>query len=155
MGFGIYGLMDDVFALLPLEDLKTLFHTKMETREYIRTIVTTIYSPVFVVSIHYVYINCVACCLCYAHTSKYVNSCDECITSSHRICCTLCEPCQNTMNCLRNYEKWVLMWSISSNTFGYYLACPTFSKKKEIKACTLKSDFGTLKYNALFQESKI
>jgi hypothetical protein len=69
MGVGIYGLIDDVVAVLPVDDLKALFYMKMETREYLKTVVTTIHSPVFVVSIHCVYLNFVGCCLCYAHTS--------------------------------------------------------------------------------------
>jgi chemotaxis signal transduction protein len=69
MGVGIYGLIDDVYAVLPIEDLKALFDMKMKTREYFKTIVTTIRSPEFVVSIHCVSLNFVSCCLCYMHTS--------------------------------------------------------------------------------------
>jgi hypothetical protein len=69
MGVGIYGLIDDVFAVLPVDDLKELFYMKMDTREYFKTVVTNIQTPVFVVSIHCVYLNFVGCCLCYAQTS--------------------------------------------------------------------------------------
>jgi hypothetical protein len=69
MGVGIYGLIDDVFAVLPLDDLKALFDKKLETREYFKNMVTCLKSPVFVVSIHCVYLIYVSCCLCYVHTS--------------------------------------------------------------------------------------
>jgi hypothetical protein len=82
LGVGFYGLFEDMIALLPLYDLKTLFDVKMETREYFKKVVTTIHSHLFLVSIHCVYLNFDGCCLCYAHTC--VNSCDECITPSHR-----------------------------------------------------------------------
>ena len=68
MGIGIYGLIDDVIAVLPLDDLKAFFYTKMETREYFKTLVTTLHTPVFVVSIHCVYVTFSSCCLCYVHT---------------------------------------------------------------------------------------
>ena len=57
-----------------------------------------------------------------------VNSCYECITPSHRTWWTLCEPCQNTRNWSRSCEKTVLMWLLSSNTLGYYFACPPVRK---------------------------
>jgi hypothetical protein len=57
-----------------------------------------------------------------------VNSCDECITPSHRTW-TLCEPCQNTRNCSRTYDKRVLIWIVSSNTLVQYLACTLFIKE--------------------------
>jgi hypothetical protein len=69
MGVGIYGLIDDVFAVFPLNDLKVLFDKKMETRGYFKTLFTAFKSPVFVVSIHCVYLNFVTCCLCYIHNS--------------------------------------------------------------------------------------
>jgi len=69
LGVGIYGLIDDVYTVLPLNDLKVLFYTKFETRGYFKTLVTIIRSPVFVVSIHCVYLNFVSCCLCYVHNS--------------------------------------------------------------------------------------
>jgi hypothetical protein len=69
MGVGIYGLIDDVIAVLPLDELKALFEKKMETREYFRTLVTPFKSPVFMVSNHFVYLIYVSCCLCYVHTS--------------------------------------------------------------------------------------
>jgi hypothetical protein len=57
VGVGIYGLIDDVIAVLPVDDLKAYFDEKMETREYFKTVVTALKYPVrvFVVSIH--------CCL--------------------------------------------------------------------------------------------
>ena len=60
-----------------------------------------------------------------------VNSCDDCITPSHRTWWTLCEPCQNTRNCTRSYENMLFMWTLSSNTlgnYGNYLACHPFRK---------------------------
>jgi len=69
VGVGVYGLVEDVIALLPLYDLKTLFDVKMETREYFKKVVTTIHSPVFLVSIQCVYLNFYNCGLRYAHTS--------------------------------------------------------------------------------------
>jgi len=69
MGVGIYGLIDDVIAVLPFNDFKALFYRKMETREYFKALVTAIQSPVFMVSIHCVYFNYVSCCLCFVHTS--------------------------------------------------------------------------------------
>jgi len=68
-GISIYGLSDDVFAVLPVDDMKELFYTKLETREYFKTVVTTIHTPVFMVSIHCVYLNFICCCLCCVHTS--------------------------------------------------------------------------------------
>jgi hypothetical protein len=68
-GVGINGLIDDVIAVLPLDDLKALFEKKMETREYFKTLLTAIHSPEFLVSIHCVYLTYVSCCLCYVHTS--------------------------------------------------------------------------------------
>jgi len=69
MGVGIIGLIEDVIAELAVDDLKALFDMKMETREYFKTLVTALKTPVFVVSIHCVYLNFVSCCLCYVHTS--------------------------------------------------------------------------------------
>jgi hypothetical protein len=70
-GVGIYGFIDDVIAVLPHDDLKAFFDKKMETREYFKTLVTALKSPVrvFVVSIHSVSLDFVSCCLCYVHTS--------------------------------------------------------------------------------------
>jgi hypothetical protein len=66
-GVGLYGLIDDVYAVLPLEDLKVFFDMKIKTREYfkilvtsLKTTVTTIRSPVIVVSIHCIYLNFVS-----------------------------------------------------------------------------------------------
>jgi hypothetical protein len=41
---------------------------KMETKEFFKTLVKAINPPVFMVNIHFVYLN-VSCCLCYVHTS--------------------------------------------------------------------------------------
>ena len=71
MGVGIYGYIDDVIAVLPLNELKAYNYKKVETREYFKTLVTLVKAfkyPV-VVSIHWVYLNFVSCCLCYVHTS--------------------------------------------------------------------------------------
>ena len=46
MGVGIYGLIDDVVAVLPLDDWTALFEKKMETKEFFKTLVTAIHSPV-------------------------------------------------------------------------------------------------------------
>jgi hypothetical protein len=69
MGVGIYGLIADVINVLPLDDFKALIHKKMDTRKYIKTLVTVLKSPEFVVSIHCFYLNFVSCCLCYVQTS--------------------------------------------------------------------------------------
>jgi len=69
MGVGIYGFIDDVIAVLPLDELKALFEKKVETREYFKALVTVIHSPVFMVSIQSVYLPNVSCCLCHVHTS--------------------------------------------------------------------------------------
>ena len=53
----MYGFIDDVFAVLPVDDLKELFYTKMETREYFKAVVTTIHTAVCVVSMHCVYLT--------------------------------------------------------------------------------------------------
>jgi hypothetical protein len=47
-GVGIYGLMDDVIAALPLQELKALLHKKVETRIYFKIPVTALQSPAFV-----------------------------------------------------------------------------------------------------------
>jgi hypothetical protein len=54
-----------------------------------------------------------------------VNSCGECITSSHRTWWNLCEPGkytresgQNTREWSRPYNKRVVMWIVSSNSSG-------------------------------------
>ena len=62
-GVGIYGFVDDVIAVLPLDDMKALFDKKTETREYFKILATVLKSPVFVVSIHCFYMNFVSCCL--------------------------------------------------------------------------------------------
>ena len=67
MGVGIVGLIDDVIAVLPLEDLTAFLDKKMETGEFFKTLLTAIRPPEFTVNIHCVYLN-VSCCLCYVHT---------------------------------------------------------------------------------------
>jgi hypothetical protein len=52
MGVGIYGFVDDVVAVLPLDDWMTFLDKKMETKEFFKTLVTAIHSPVFMVNIH-------------------------------------------------------------------------------------------------------
>jgi len=66
-GVGTYGLMYDVTAAFPRDDFKALFDKKMETRQYFKTLVTALKSPVFRVSINFFYFNFVSCCLCYVH----------------------------------------------------------------------------------------
>jgi hypothetical protein len=63
-----------------------------------------------------------------------VNSCDECITPSHRKWWTLwrkwwtlCAAGQNTKKCSWFYEKWFLMWNISTKSLGNYLCEVIFS----------------------------
>jgi hypothetical protein len=67
-GLGFYGLKNDMIAVLPLDDLKALVKNQMETREYYKpllpaykTMVKTIQSPVFKVSIHWVFLIYVSC----------------------------------------------------------------------------------------------
>ena len=71
MGVGIYGLVEDVIAVLPLNELKAFFDKKEETREYFKTLVTlvTALKSHVVVSIHWVYFNFVSCCFCYVQNS--------------------------------------------------------------------------------------
>jgi hypothetical protein len=47
------GLIHDVIAVLPLDDLKVLLDVKMETRVYIRTLVKIIRIPILEVSISF------------------------------------------------------------------------------------------------------
>jgi len=67
-GVGVYGLMKDVIAVLPLEDLKAYVDKKMENREYLKTLVTPLKSLVLV-SIHFCYYNFNSFCLCCVHNS--------------------------------------------------------------------------------------
>jgi hypothetical protein len=119
MSVGIYGLIDDVVAVLPINELKTLFDKKMKTSKDFRTMVTAIHSPDFAV----INICCSFSCQLLLMLCAFfcVNSCDECITPSHRIWWKLCKPGQNTRNCLRVYEERVLMWNASLNTLAHYL----------------------------------
>jgi hypothetical protein len=54
MGVGIHGLYEDMKSLLPLKELKTLYEEKKESREYLKTMIESIHSPLFKVSIHFV-----------------------------------------------------------------------------------------------------
>ena len=132
-GVGIHGFVDDVIAVLPLDDLKALFHKKTETREFFKNLVEAVKSPGFVVSIngspieyrHLLHRLCDYLC---------VNSCGECITSSHRTWWNLCEPGkytresgQNTREWSRPYNKRVVMWIVSSNSSGNNLCEVQFS----------------------------
>ena len=67
-GVGVYGLMTDVIAVLPLDDFKAYFDKKMENREYLKTMVTALKS-MLMVSIHFLYFNFIRCCFCYVHNS--------------------------------------------------------------------------------------
>jgi len=69
MGVGIYGLIRDVVAVLPLDDLTAFLDNKMGTKEFFKTLITTIRPSVLMVNIHCVYFNFVSCCLWYVHTS--------------------------------------------------------------------------------------
>ena len=55
MGVGIYGLIDDVIAVLPFHDLTALLDKKMETRRFVKILVTAIHSPLCMVNIHCVW----------------------------------------------------------------------------------------------------
>jgi hypothetical protein len=68
MGVGIYGLIDDVIAVIPLNDLAVFLDKKMETGEFFKNLLSAIRSLDVMVNIHCVYLN-VSCCLCYVHTS--------------------------------------------------------------------------------------
>jgi hypothetical protein len=54
MGVGIHGFYEDVMSLLPLKELKTLYEEKKESREYLKTLIELIHSPLFKVSINFV-----------------------------------------------------------------------------------------------------
>jgi hypothetical protein len=68
-GVGLYGLIHDVVAVLPLDDLTAFLDKKMRTKEFFMTLLTAIRSPVLMVNILCVYLIYVSCCLCYVHTS--------------------------------------------------------------------------------------
>jgi hypothetical protein len=68
MGVGFYGLIDDVIAVLPFDELATFLDEKMETGEFFKNLLTAIRSLDVMVNIHCVYLN-VSCCLCYVHIS--------------------------------------------------------------------------------------
>ena len=57
MGVGIYGLIRDVVAVLPLDDLTAFLDNKMGTKEFFKTLITTIRPSVLMVNIHFVYFN--------------------------------------------------------------------------------------------------
>jgi hypothetical protein len=52
-GVGISGLIDDIIAVLPIDDLKALFDEKLETSEAFKAFYETIQSPEFAVTIHH------------------------------------------------------------------------------------------------------
>ena len=52
MGVGIYGLIHDVIAVLPLDDMTVLLDKKLETREFFKTLLTVIRYPGIMVNIH-------------------------------------------------------------------------------------------------------
>jgi hypothetical protein len=64
MGVGFYGLVKDVMALIPLDELTALLDKKLETRELFTSLLTAIRSLDIMVNIHCVYLN-ISCCLCY------------------------------------------------------------------------------------------
>ena len=68
MGVGIFGLVDDVIAVLPLEDLTAFLDKKMETGESFKTLLKVIRPLKLMVNIHCVYVN-VRFCLVYVRTS--------------------------------------------------------------------------------------
>jgi hypothetical protein len=55
VGVGIRGFIDDVIAVLPLDDLTALFDKKMETSKDFKALITVIHSSVIMVNIHSVY----------------------------------------------------------------------------------------------------
>ena len=66
-GVGINGLIDDVIAVLPLDDLRALFDEKLKNSEDFRALVEAIQSPEFAVRIHCFNLSYVPCLL-YVHT---------------------------------------------------------------------------------------
>jgi hypothetical protein len=68
-GVGIKGLLDDLIAVIPLDDLKALFEQKKQTSPDFQVVIAAIQSPEFKVSIHCVYFSYVSFCLWYVHTS--------------------------------------------------------------------------------------
>jgi hypothetical protein len=57
-GVGVSGLIDDVIAVLPLEELRALFDNKLETSQDFKELVEAIQSPEFAVNIQYLYHKC-------------------------------------------------------------------------------------------------
>jgi hypothetical protein len=57
-GVGISGLIDDIIAVLPIDDLKALFDKKLETSEAFKAFYETIQSPEFEVTIHHLNFIC-------------------------------------------------------------------------------------------------
>jgi hypothetical protein len=68
MGVGIYGLISNMISVLPLDELKAFYDEKMETREYFKTLVKVVKSPVVMVSNHYFHLYQLLLMLCYVHT---------------------------------------------------------------------------------------
>jgi hypothetical protein len=81
-GVGINGLLQDVIANLPLDELKALFDEKKGTSPDFQDLLIAIQSDEFAVSIH-----CVLCQLLLMLCAYFcVNSYDECITHSAGDC---------------------------------------------------------------------
>jgi len=60
-GVGVSGLLEDVLAVLPLDNLKALFDEKVQTSKDFQALIAGIQSPEFAVSIHCVYLSYVSC----------------------------------------------------------------------------------------------
>jgi hypothetical protein len=68
-GVGFSGLIEDIIAILPVDELKALFDEKIQTSPEFQALIAGIQSPEFAVSIRCVYLSYVSCCLGYVHTS--------------------------------------------------------------------------------------
>ena len=62
-GVGFPGLIDDVIAVLPLQDMTAFLDNKMETGEFFKTLLTAIRPPEFTVNIHCVLMLCTYLCM--------------------------------------------------------------------------------------------
>lgn len=62
-GVGINGLLDDLIAVLPVEELKALYEEKLKTSPDFQALIAAIQSAEFAVSVHCVYLSYVSCCL--------------------------------------------------------------------------------------------
>jgi len=65
-GVGVSGLVNDVLALIPVDELKALFQEKLQSSPDFQAFVKAVQSAEFQVSI---YLSYVSCCLWYVHTS--------------------------------------------------------------------------------------